>query len=348
MPPSNKRRTRIYVEYIRYFRGGGGNGAVYQCGTLLTASPRKSRPGGTPRSRSNSHNGHSGPEDEDDEDIHSDDEFNFIDDVKDPQPAPALPNQPVTEFGVTLDGQNPLDQITEGSPAPSGPGSKPAEGIGGDAFVRMMADFKGFGSSSSSKLPPAPPPKPKPVPDLNLDGGGSDVAKSHVTGSEYTGGDNTGSVEGASARHDDSTVVSDRYKGIDESAAGSSYQGLVQQGESPSLNSNNTLASSVSSTPEYIKVLSPDDQEPKTPDSVDMSIIRDDSFSVFTPRATKTADQVTQQPPQDDAVAKLENLKPRLKYPVLLVTAGEGHADLRRKVPDGNEKEPRVMIWQMS
>ena len=307
----------------------------------LTASPQKGRP--SPPAAQSGRESSQRDEDYSDEEVHSDDEFNFIEDNEVRRPPLMLGKKPVGSFAVTIQGQNirsnpssPTDELD----------SNQAGDMRTDDFVKMMSDFKGFGTSCSPNLPSPP----KPIPMIQLDAGESDVSSAPQTGSEdATSGNsstvnevagNTAVAPGQESEVSRSLDTETDRVGVEEGE--SEYQGLVTK-------ENELLATSVSSsTPEYVTVLSSEDPRPRTPDSDDNSIIRDDSFSVFTPRGSAVASQVTQQPPQAGAAKKLENLKPKLKYPILLVSAGEGHADLRRKVPDGNDKEPRVMIWQMS
>ena len=338
----------------------------------LTASPQKGRP--SPPAAQSGRESSQRDEDYSDEEVHSDDEFNFIEDNEVRRPPLMLGKKPVGSFAVTIQGQNirsnpssPTDELD----------SNQAGDMRTDDFVKMMSDFKGFGTSCSPNLPSPP----KPIPMIQLDAGGSDVSSAPQTGSEDATSGNSSTVnevagntavapgqesevsrsldtetdrvgveEGESEYHGlvtkenefPATSVSASTDRVGVEEGESEYQGLVTK-------ENEFLATSVSaSTPEYVTVLSSEDPRPRTPDSDDNSIIRDDSFSVFTPRRSAVASQVTQQPSQAGAAKKLENLKPKLKYPILLVSAGEGHADLRRKVPDGNDKEPRVMIWQMS
>ena len=101
--------------------------------------------------------------------------------------------------------------------------------------------------------------------------------------------------------------------------------------------------------PSYIEVLRDTDSRAakspeitKTPEVIYDSPRQDDSYSVFDKSEARDSVAGTLTAP------KVENLKPRLPFPVLLVSAGEGYADLRRKRRDENEKEPRIMIWQIS
>ncbi|XP_048580947.1 rho guanine nucleotide exchange factor 10 isoform X2 [Nematostella vectensis] len=113
----------------------------------------------------------------------------------------------------------------------------------------------------------------------------------------------------------------------------------INTGGGASASSGSGQQSTAVSPPQYITVLDSSQSRFSIPgsDSENEATIpeNNESYSVFSADSRQEG-------------KKLENLKSKLPYPVLLVSAGEGHLDLRRKRQQEKNTEPRLMIWQIN
>ena len=332
---------------------------LYVC--PVTASPKKvtSNNTGTPGRQIDDRGGED-EEDYSDEEVHSDDEFNFVDDKQ------TLNGMRISSVGT---GTGSFSVRFEGCEQPPSPASiassvQSEDFVGKtnfrvDDFARMLSEFKGFGSS-----PPAPSiPEPPQIPlvEVNDPGATSDEGRETGTGSndESTGSASTisGQASGSGSETGDFRVrlkSVGEHVGLNESQAAA--QGItlkkneslssMQQAESKpetKKDAGNQLTTGDAAIPSYVEVLDDSQASVKSPEVIYDSPRLDDSYNVFERsqmHASKVAGKLT--------TPKVENLKPRLPFPVLLISAGEGYVDLRRKRPSENDKEPRIMIWQIS
>ena len=77
------------------------------------------------------------------------------------------------------------------------------------------------------------------------------------------------------------------------------------------------------------------------------SFTKSGSFSIFD--ETRSEGLATSPSNKGDVpVKKLQSLKPKLPFPLLLVSAGEGHVDMRTTRKGENGLEPRLLVWQMN
>ena len=307
-------------------------------------------------------------EDYSDEDVHSDDEFNFVEDRQ------TLNGMPIASVGR---GTGPFTVRFEGceqtTMTPSSVASSVQSGdfVGKthfrvDDFARMLSEFKGFGSSPPTSSIPEPPQIPLVVVnDPRATSGEGPETGTGSVGEESTGSASTvnGQANGSGSETGDLRV---RVKSVGEDVnlneSQAAAQGVtldkneplssIQRAESKPETKNDTgnqLTSGLARIPSYVEVL--DDSQAsakspeaaKTPEVIYDSPRLDDSYNIFERsqmHANKVAGKLT--------TPKVENLKPRLPFPVLLISAGEGYVDLRRKRPSENDKEPRIMIWQIS
>ena len=331
-----------------------------------------------------------------DEDVHSDDEFDFVEDKQQTLSGMQIPRS--TSVGTASSTGSFSVRFQGGESATSS--SVPSEDLVGktefrvDDFARMLSEFKGFESTTPPSIP-EPPRIPlvlinEQAPMQSADDANGDVtsAESEETGEDSAvSGDATGSASapgeqgGGSGGGSESADLRGRIKSVGEyvklndARAAAEAQGIHLENvnethpaskDHPSAESRlrpqvetkpegetaagNLLVTSVDvEAPSYIEVLK--DTEPlaaetpetaKTPEVIYDSPRQDDSYNVFDRSEARESVSGTLTTP------KVENLKPRLPFPVLLVSAGEGYADLRRKRPDENDKEPRIMIWQIS
>ena len=365
----------------------------------FAASPKKDSNSKTPvAGRQTTDQGGEGEEDFSDEDVHSDDEFNFIEDKQNTLNGMRIPRE--TSVG-TASSAGSFSVRFEGSEDPAKSqtaGSVQSEDVIGktefrvDDFARMLSEFKGFGSTPSPSIPERPRiplvivnEQSPTASSVNAKGDGTS-AESQETGRESAVSDEvTGSVsalgEPESGSKSETAEIRGKVKSVDEyvkpndAPAAAEAQGIkleianesnTASKDHPSANSDlpteveskpekKIAAGSLLATPDeigapsYIEVLSDTDsraaripETSKKPEVIYDSPRQDDSYSVFERSLVSNSGTGTL------ATPKVENLKPRLPFPVLLVSAGEGYADLRRKRPDENDKEPRVMIWQIS
>lgn len=325
-------------------------------------------------------------EDLSDEDVRSDDEFNFVEDKQQTLSGVRIRSSVGTassfgSFKIKFEG-------TEGASSSLARSSVQSDDVVGktefrvDDFARMLSDFKGFGSKPATTVPE--PPK---IPlDLlsgkaDCEGGtlseGQESAKAPASADETVG---SGSELGQTESGSGSENAHSREKGIsvgehvklngahataeaqdgnfetENESAGESSESksdepsdLSPEVETKAGNNSDTGNLEVGSlaAPTYLEVLKDSDsravkssEAAKTPEVIYDSPRQDDSYNVF--------DRSQLQYYTTGSTAKVENLKPRLPFPVLFVSAGEGYADLRRKRRDENDKEPRVMIWQIT
>ena len=335
-----------------------------------------------------------------DEDVHSDDEFNFVEDKQQTLSGMQIPRlssvgtaSSTGSFSVRFEGsENPAKSTTSSSVQSEDLVGKTEFRV--DDFARMLSEFKGFGSTPPPSIPEPPriplvlvneqAPTPSDV-DANVD---VTSAESQETGNDpAVNGDVSGSASAPGEQGSDSGSRSEtkdvrgriksvgEYVKLNDARAAAEAQGIhlenvdetnpaskgnpsPETGVRPEVETKpeedtaagNLLAASVDEgAPSYIEVFKDTDPRAaksseisKTPEVIYDSPRQDDSYNVFDRSQTRDSVAGTLTTP------KVENLKPRLPFPVLLVSAGEGYADLRRKRPDENEKEPRVMIWQIS
>lgn len=337
--------------------------------------------------------GGEGEEDFSDEDVHSDDEFNFVEDKQGTLDGMQIPRTSVGtvsstgSFNVRFEGSEDLGKISSSVQSDDLVGKTEFRV---DDFARMLSEFKGFGTTPTTSIP-EPPRIPLVIvneqsptdPSVDAKGDGSS-AESQETGKvsaasgEGTGsgsdeegnGGERGTVDfrgriksvGEYVKLNDARVAAEaqgiKLETVNESKPASKdhpsgkgdHQTEVESKPEEKPATGCLLGTSVdSAVPTYLEVLSDTDSRvatipdaSKTPEVIYDSPRNDDSYSVF--EKSQARDSVA----GTLATPKVENLKPRLPFPVLLVSAGEGYADLRRKRPDDNDKEPRVMIWQIS
>jgi len=368
---------------------------------FIAASPKKGNSTKIPVTvgQTTDHGGE-GDGDFSDEDVHSDDEFNFVEDKQQTLSGMQIPRLSSVgtasssgSFSVRFEGGgNPATSITSSSIQSEDLVGKTEFRV--DDFARMLSEFKGFGST----LPPSVPEPPRvplvlvneqaPTPSVVDASGDVTSAERQETGSvPAVNGDGSESASAAGEQGSGSGSRSEKedvrgriksvgeYVKLNDARAAAEAQGIhlenvdetnpaskdnpsPESGVRPEVETKaeedtaagNLLAASVDvGAPSYIEVFKDTDPRAakspeitKTPEVIYDSPRQDDSYNVFDQSQARDSVSGTL------ATPKVENLKPRLPFPVLLVSAGEGYADLRRKRPDENEKEPRVMIWQIS
>lgn len=406
MPSKRLIVTKFSVEQFKYVETGWENCFVEIAFELrrpcfIAASPKKGNNSELPvTGRQTTDRGGEGDGDFSDEDVHSDDEFNFVEDKQQTLNGMQIPR--TTSVG-TASSAGSFNVRFEGSedPAKSATSSSvQSEDLVGktefrvDDFARMLSEFKGFGST----LPPSIPEPPRiplvvvneqaPTPSSVNVNGDLTSAESQETGKDSAvSGDASGSTSvpieqgGASGSGSETADFRGRIKSVGEyvklndARSAAEAQGIhlenmnegnpaskdhpsPESGLRPEVETKpkeetaaeNLLVTPVDmGAPSYIEVLRDTDsraakspETSKTPEVIYDSPRQDDSYNVFDKSQGRDSVAGTLTTP------KVENLKPRLPFPVLLVSAGEGYADLRRKRPDENDKEPRVMIWQIS
>lgn len=366
----------------------------------IAASPKKGDNSKMPvNGRQTTDQGGEGEEDYSDEDVHSDDEFSFVEDKQNTLNGMRIPR--ITSVG-TASSTGSFSVRFEGSEEPAKSptaSSVQSEDLVGktefrvDDFARMLSEFKGFGGTPPPSIP-EPPRIPlvivneqsPPATSVDVKGDGTS-AESQETGRESAvSGEATGSVPALGEQESGSGSETADFRGrvksvgeyvkLNDARAAAEAQGIkldsvhesnqaskdqasaksdlrteVESKSEKKTEAGSLVATSVDvEAPSYIEVLSDTDaraatrkpETPKTPEVIYDSPRQDDSYSVFERSQVRDSVAGTLTTP------KVENLKPRLPFPVLLVSAGEGYADLRRKRPDENDKEPRVMIWQIS
>lgn len=240
--------------------------------------------------------------------------------------------------------------------------------LGDTDFVKMMESFQGFGSSPSIPLPDPPNVSAafvsndlkdketgdeKPIKqDINgkekAPGGEipadeleqSNRAINSDTKTEKQGGDKDG-TRGRMASQGTYVKLQDAVEEarmIGEAIDATNTDDVIL--EMTSSTDNNQTGNDVYSPPSYVQVLG--SPSPKVFSDSDNDN-NGESFSAFSTSVSGGA-----QSPDGVDKKKVANLQSRLPFPVLLVTAGEGHADLRRKKPDMKSNDPRIMIWQIN
>lgn len=326
-----------------------------------------------------------GEEDEEDfsdEDVHSDDEFNFIEDKQQ-----TLNGMRIASVGTASSTGSFSVRFEDPAKSPT-PSSVLSDDFVGktdfqvDDFARMLSEFKGFGSTPPSSIPEAPR-----IPlvvvneqsttassvDAKGDGpqetGEESAVSGETTGSSSALGEQGGGSGNETADCRGRIKSVGEYVKLNDARAAAEAQGISLepvnentsaskdhpkaksdiQPEAESKPENILATSGDVGAPSYIEVINDSDYQAgkspeaaKTPEVIYDSPRQDDSYSVF--EKSQARDDVA----GSLSTPKVENLKPRLPFPVLLVSAGGGYADLRRKRPDENDKEPRVMIWQIS
>ena len=339
--------------------------------------------------------GGEGDEDFSDEDVHSDDEFNFVEDKQQTLSGMQIPRlssvgtaSSTGSFSVRFEGSaNPAESATSSSVQSEDIVGKTEFRV--DDFARMLSEFKGFGSTPDSSIP-EPPRIPLVLVNEQAPTQSAGDAYGDVTSAESREAGNDPAVSGdvsrsasapgerGSGSRSETVDVTGRVKSAGESVklnnapAAAEAQGIhlesvnetnpasknhpsAESGLRPEVETKlevgtvtgNLLVTSVDvGAPSYIEVVKDtDSRAAKSPETLEViydSPRQDDSYNVFDKSEVRDSVAGTLTTP------KVENLKPRLPFPVLLVSAGEGYADLRRKRPDENEKEPRIMIWQIS
>ena len=337
----------------------------------VAASPKKVTTKTATAERQEPDRGGEGEEEYSDEDVHSDDEFNFVEDTQ------TLDGMRISSVG-TGTSTGPFTFRFEGFDEPSKSPTSIASSVQSgdfvgktnfrvDDFARMLSEFKGFGSSPPASNIPEPPRIPLVVNDPRGEGEGTS-GESQETGAGSAPAVNGEASESASETGDVRVRVKSvgEYVKLNESRAAA--QGLTLSKNNPDepipeaeskpetlSDTGNKLTVGDADVPSYVEVI--DDSQAsmesleaaktpeaeKPPETIYDSPRQDDSYSVFERsqiQAGKIAGSL--------ATPKVENLKPRLPFPVLLVSAGEGYADLRRKRPSENDKEPKIMIWQIT
>jgi hypothetical protein len=349
--------------------------------------------------------------DEEDEDIHSDDEFSFVEDQKNYAPTEkSLTSSP--NFSVRIGNNQGKGEVTS---IGAGSFANQIPELGDTDFVQLMEDFKGFGTSPSVSVPDPPDVSAVLITGsiskeldktedatvatsettklengdllngslMNSDNAttkdGSSVPNVNNTAGLATGSSALG-VQSAEFRERvpstgqyvklsdaqkeakvigesiDATKNADRKKtipdasGNDVKAVGdaldAAFDADLDDAESkPS--GNDVTADNLTTSPlEYTYVMFNNSPPNKTKgydsdsDNNESITKRHDSCSVFSAASCEVT--------SPSEVKKVTNLKSRLKYPVLLVTAGEGHLDQRRKKQEAKSAEPRIMIWQIN
>lgn len=289
-------------------------------------------------------------DDSEEEEVHSDDEFSFVEDRQ------TLNGMQISRAGTSASSVR-FDEFQESASRSSVASSVKSEEFVGksqfrvDDFARMLSEFKGFGTLPSGASVDEPP-RIQVVVSNDKDRTVSREVEGNLNGDEPTGNAST-TIDGTPGCECDAevSVAEEEYVGeqvkFDELQEGP--QGISSRESETKSDGENQLTSGVDRIPSYLEVF--DDSKAPTPtpeaskaqEPIYDSPRQDDSYSLFE-RSQERASEVA-----GGAVSgKVENLKPRLPFPVLLVSAGEGYADLRRKRPNENDKEPRIMIWQIS
>ena len=290
-------------------------------------------------------------DDSEEEEVHSDDEFSFVEDTQ------TLNGMQISRVGTSTSSVR-FDEFQESASRSSVASSVKSEEFVGksqfrvDDFARMLSEFKGFGTLPSGASLDEPP-RIQVVVSNDKDRTVSREVEGNLNGDELTGNAST-MIDGTPGCECDAevSVVEEEYVGeqvkFDELQApqGISSRESVQETKS---DSENQLTSGVDRIPSYLEVFkdsnapTPTAEASKAQEPIYDSPRQDDRYSLFE-RSQERASEVA----GGTVSGKVENLKPRLPFPVLLVSAGEGYADLRRKRPNENDKEPRIMIWQIS
>lgn len=327
-------------------------------------------------------------EDEEDEEIHSDDEFSFVEDEKNyTAPGTSLTSNP--NFTVRIGSKG------NGDVNSSGKLSNQIPDLADTDFVQLMQDFKGFGTSPSASVPDPPDVSAVLITgsiSKELDKTEDSTSKSQTTklengesvSTKKSGTSTTANTNGlkpenkalgkistefrervpstgqyvklseaqkdakaigealdAAKASDNNVDPEEDVKAVDD-ALDAAFDADLENTESKpsddmsdSIDKSAEYVSFINSSPRQSKVLDSDSENESTKKT-------NDSYSLFSPPSSDA------QAPDQGEVKKIVNLKPKLKYPVLLVTAGEGHLDQRRKKQETKSTEPRIMIWQIN
>ena len=292
-------------------------------------------------------------DDDSEEEVRSDDEFCFVEDSQ------TLNGMQISSVGTGTSSAR-FDELQESVSRSSVASSVKSEEFVGksqfrvDDFARMLSEFKGFGTLPSGASVDEPPRIPVVVSNEKNRSVSREVEGNLTEGDEPTGNASAMNDETSGSECDaevflaEEESVGEQVKSdeLQEGPQGITSRESVQETEN---HSENQLTSVVNRIPSYLEVVN-DSKVPtrtaeasKPQDPIYDSPRQDDSYSLFE-RSQERASQVA----GGTLSGKVENLKPRLPFPVLLVSAGEGYADLRRKRPNENDKEPRIMIWQIS
>lgn len=324
-------------------------------------------------------------EDLSDEDVDSDDEFNFVEDKQQTLTGVQIRSSVGTasssdSFKIKFEGtEESANSLLRSSVHSDDVVGKTEFRV--DDFARMLSEFKGFGSHPTTSVPEPPQIPLNLLSDQAHSKGGTlsegqesekaSASTDETVGSGFALGQaeiGSGSEDAASrdrvlsvgenVKLNDAHATAEAHGSNFETGSESAGESSGSKGDEPSDllpevenkagNDGGTGNLEVGSfaTPAYLEVLRDSDsravKSPETAKTLEViydSPRQDDSYSVF--------DRSQLQYYTTGSTAKVENLKPRLPFPVLFVSAGEGYADLRRKRRDENDKEPRLMIWQI-
>lgn len=311
---------------------------------------------------------------DDEDDVHSDEEFSFVDEKRDYIPT----------AGQSGNHGNLSIRLSTGLGAGEGisiPGNvlNSVPDLGDTDFVKMMEDFQGFGSTPKISVP-EPPDVSAVLIAKNLDDqeAGDEKSKSQsagkldkITDSEVVefkasgsaiSGDNSSENKGEElmessrnriASHGQYVKLQDAQeeaRAIGEAldaAYADDRPGETSPGNDVTPDPDSTQpGSDVYDPPNYVELVN-SRSTPTTnvfDSDSDNDTANNESHSVFSTSASGGA----QSPVGEEKKPKGGKMKSRLPFPVLLVTAGEGHSDLRKKKPDLKNTDPRIMIWQIN
>lgn len=245
-----------------------------------------------------------------------------------------------------------------------------------DDFARLMSEFKGFSNSASK--PEDLPQRPQVV-GVNSEGisghessQATEVQENSSSEQEEARSENEKSREaistevnqdfqaatksvGKDIKLDETQPVKEKEMAIaqvedsrrDKNISDAPQYDEPEEGNVEGLMTNHGVGIT---SPEYLMVMHNGATlgDSKSPEDVEQeSLPKSDSFSVFDETRSAATDGAESN--KDDVpVKKLQNLKPKLPFPLLLVSAGEGHVDMRKKSKGDNGLEPRLLVWQMN
>ena len=284
--------------------------------------------------------GGEGEEDDSGEDVRSDDEFNFMEDkqtLNGLRISSVGTGASTGSFSVRFDGcSEPASSLTSVASSVRSDDFVGKTQFQVDDFARMLSDFKGFGSSPPTPSIPEPPQIPLVVVNDPREKDDATSGEGRETGSETVSSE---PIENSSTDNGEVSETGDlrvrmksvgEYVKLNESRAAA--QGLILDKNDPAVpislaeskpDGANQLTPGDAGIPSYVEVLhdsqtsAKSPEAPKTPEPIYDSPRQDDSYSVFE-RSQAQASAVA----GGLATPKVENLKPRLPFPVLLCERG--------------------------
>lgn len=338
---------------------------------------------------------------DDEDDVHSDEEFSFVDERPDYIPTSG---QSGNHGNVSV--RISTGQVSKGSALSGSILNNMHSDLVDDDFVKMMEDFQGFGSTPKASVPEPPDvaavlstenlnkeepgsEKPSPQSSEQLDKfADSKIVELKPSTSAVSGDDSGGVSQGGEAKgsprqrivsqgqyvkleeaQEEARAIGDAldaaFNDSDRATEASTARNVrsddvrAQPGNDVALEAATSRSSNgikpevgglgtgndVYAPPSYIDVIGSNPNATKVFDSdSDNDSANNESFSVF---STSASGEV-QSPDGERKKQKVGNWKSKLPFPVLLITSGEGHADLRKKKADPKTSDPRIMIWQIN